>query len=767
MAFARRGFSSRNDGTDGMARIKHFLNRGLGIEGLDDSASGRVLPFALILVALAVFLRFFFWWYTGRVWEDSLITVLHSENFVKGLGMTHYRTGEPPLHGFTSPLSVLVPLVGDEFRAGFGLFFIRVVSAFAGGLVVLYAMAIALHPKVRLPGPLAILVMGYLSFEHHQILWGMSGMETQIATLVLLMSLYFTIADQPIPLGASLGLCMLARPDFAFWTVIAGLYVLLFDRKHFLKIVAVALAVYLPWIVFTTLYYGSPIPNTIIAKGLGYQLWTGNPNLTWNWIWQKLLAGRLSGGYQVCSIFQPLGPSFAGHGAHYQPLFNDYGLICKAMESLAVIGSLVALWRKQWALLPILFFVLVYSAYYIFLVVVVFSWYVTPLVAMALFLSARGLQSCGRGGPKGRLILAAITLLYMGLFAGFLPKTFATEKRIQEEIENPVRKSIGIYLSQIMKQDESVGCEPLGYIAYYSGRTVYDWPGLASRKVVEYSKTHPAGRSLDQMLDYFRPDFLVLRYCEYANFDKCAWIDNDYQIIASFEAPYDKTRDLFQIEMSVDLGFLVLAKQNWTGFSLGIGAGHAGAYDSIGLHLVRQGYKEQALEFYAKAIAVGPNRPDSYQNMGELLAELGRNAEAIEAFRKAVAIDPGSIKARLPLAINLSRMGRGGDAIHEYQEILRLGTPSTSSAFLHTMLGMELAKLGRIDEALAHVSEAVRIEPRNAMAQAIFGNLLASQGKLAEAAKHFRKALEINPNDKDAQTALERVLADLKGRGKG
>jgi hypothetical protein len=46
--------------------------------------------------------------------------------------MTHFQIGEPPLHGFTSPLSVLVPLVGDVFRVGFGIPFIKVVSAFAG-----------------------------------------------------------------------------------------------------------------------------------------------------------------------------------------------------------------------------------------------------------------------------------------------------------------------------------------------------------------------------------------------------------------------------------------------------------------------------------------------------------------------------------------------------------------------------------------------------------------------------------------------------------
>ena len=71
----------------------------------------------------------------------------------------------------------------------------------------------------------------------------MAGMETQIATLILVMSFY-TVA-KPLPLGISLGLCMLAWPDFAFWTVIR-LHGLLHSGNAFQVVVPVALALYLP-----------------------------------------------------------------------------------------------------------------------------------------------------------------------------------------------------------------------------------------------------------------------------------------------------------------------------------------------------------------------------------------------------------------------------------------------------------------------------------------------------------------------------------------
>ena len=90
-------------------------------------------PWLVALLATAFLLRLVFWVYTGRTWEDALITALHSENFYHGLGLTHFRIDDPrPLHGFTSPISVLLPLVADRFHVGWGLPFEKLVSSRCG-----------------------------------------------------------------------------------------------------------------------------------------------------------------------------------------------------------------------------------------------------------------------------------------------------------------------------------------------------------------------------------------------------------------------------------------------------------------------------------------------------------------------------------------------------------------------------------------------------------------------------------------------------------
>lgn len=544
-----------------MATAERFLKR-LGFEGLEENRA--LVRCGLFLAVAAVVLRLVFWAYADRVWEDALITVLHSENAAAGLGLTHHHVGEPPIHGFTSPLSVLVPLMGDLVHIGWGISLIRLVSVFAGGLAVLYALGIAIHPRIKLSAPLTVLIMTYLTCEHHQILYGMAGMETQITTWILLASIFYLIAERPLALGVSLGFCMLARPDFAFWTVIAGIYGLIRLRWRVMGVVGIAAALYLPWIVFTTWYYGSPIPNTLIAKNLGYYLWTRDPELTWPLAWGHLWL-RVTGNYGYETVFQALGPSFAGHGTHFRPLFNDHGIICDVMVVLALMGAVTAVWRRQWAYLPMIGFAVCYSFYYIFLVAVPFGWYLVPFLGIVIWLSARGLQMVSEqiSVPRARTaFLVIVTGLYLAPFILYTPKTFITEKRIQEEVENCVRKPIGVYLGQVMQPNETVACECLGYVAYYSRRTVYDWPGLASRKVVAFSKTHPEIRSLLGMIANLTPDYLVLRRNEYlgAKDTCCPWLVTKYKIVASFEAPYETARNIFLIDQNIDLAFFVLKR---------------------------------------------------------------------------------------------------------------------------------------------------------------------------------------------------------------
>jgi len=471
-----------------------------------------VLLFRLVtgLLLAAALLRIYFWRYTGRTWEDALITVLHAENFWQGLGLTHVKPGEPPLHGFTSPISVLIPLAAGFINAAWGLALQKAASVVAAvGVVILGLRLILLVETARgLRLAWVLFALGYIALEHHQILWGMAGMETTVVTLVLFFFFYACAVRSPRLIAVAMALALYARPDFLFLNLIGLAWCAAFLRRDLWRVVGLAFLLYLPWLVFTTLYYGSPIPNTIFAKLYGYTHGARD--------FHKFL------GFIV-----PLGPSFSGHGTGYLREW-DGGAISILVFGLALLGTYHVAARRATALYVPAAFMLVYWLYYEFLVAGVFGWYMAPLAAATILVAGYGLI-CVVPSPRAAM---AVAVAYILAIAAVLPENFKAERGIQKHIEIPVRQQIGLYLGQVMGPGDYVGLEPLGYSSYYSRRAIHDYPGLASRQVVAFLKQRPRA-GLCEMLPHFKPKFVVLREFECKGHE---FLGRDYELIREFKA---------------------------------------------------------------------------------------------------------------------------------------------------------------------------------------------------------------------------------------
>ncbi len=528
--------------------------------------SGRFLLFTLIFLAVAV--RLFFWIYTGRTWEDALITVQHAENAARGLGLTHTPSDEPPLHGFTSPLSVLVPLVGELLHPGFGLALIKLVSALLGGAAVFLGFQICSH--LKLPPVLALTVAAYLAFEHHQILWGMAGMETQIAVVSYLYSFRCFQRGTQLQKGISLGLCLLARPDAVLWVGIACCFELwrtskLRDFKLLVPLMTGLICVYGPWLIFTFAYYGSPIPNTIYAKALGYPGFWTEFKATWNKPYFSIGAGIISVIGHCLAPFSTLGPAYAGNGHGFEPLWDQHRIIAVLMALLSVPGALAAFIRRDESALMIYAFIAAYFSYFTSLVPFLFGWYAAPFTAAAVIGSTYGLWYLISLVPKPSLRSIAATVFgagYIGLILFTMPVTMRAEKHVQQYVEMENRRAIGLYIRGLAKSGDTIGCEPLGYIGYYSRLPVYDYPGLCNRRVVQFLRDHPEQRGLASMLEYFHPTFLVLRPAERQSRRHVPfpWLARDYSLIHVFRVPPEKTAQLLFAKENVDLEFDVFER---------------------------------------------------------------------------------------------------------------------------------------------------------------------------------------------------------------
>lgn len=534
---------------------------GLGI-AFPDSRRGRQLFWLGLGFGLAaVLLRALHWGYTGREWEDALITCLHSKNAGLGLGLTHHHPGEPPVHGFTSPLSVLVPLMTDWFWPGSGVAFIKLASLPAAFLTVLYMAATLALPRFRLPAILAAMALGFLAIEHHQILFAVSGMETQLVQLALSASLYYLLAQQPKRLGAALGACMLARPDMALWAVIAGAALLLWRPRMLIPVAAIALAVYAPWLIFTTLYYGSPVPHTIIAKGL-----TSPP---WRFLVQEP-AETLRGAWEMVRerVHRPLAPSFGGHGWGYVLFYVDQfrtSPISMLILGLAAVGACGAVVARQWVWLPITAYAGVYSFYLVAVVPVVMPWYVVPLLPMAVLLAAKGVSVLTGMLPGPHLrtaVQGAFAVLYVGAFAAVLPQTFYADRMIQRVIEDGVRKETALWLARNTQENARIYTEPLGYFSYYSGRWILDFPGLANPSVVAVRRRGCDFLAFPAPAAVLAPEYIVLRPGSVeAFFSHPLMQGTSYRQIAEFVAsPHDLSRVPWA-RMNHDTHFVVFERQ--------------------------------------------------------------------------------------------------------------------------------------------------------------------------------------------------------------
>jgi hypothetical protein len=466
----------------------------------------------LAFIGLAVIARLAFWLITDRVWEDALITVTHARNAVAGVGLTHHP-GEPVTHGFTSAVSVLIPLAGEIVVKGSGIFVLRVASILAAIATIVFADRICRRLGLgRWP---TVMVLIYLALDQNQIFYGMAGMETQVAVAVLLWSVDAVMAGSVLRTGLSFGIAVLTRPDFLLWNAAATLDLGLRDWRRAGRIVVIGALVLAPWIIFTTLYYGSPIPNTILAKSAHF-------------------VAPLPTSLDPASLLAWIGTAITDHvsaiSLTFAPFFEDtlvvgaplpLGLaffISILVWILAVLGA-----RRTWRIPGWRAAVLFAAAFTVYRIALLpgayFDWYVPPHTAILIILAGAGVQSL-RPTPQfdPRPALAAIVAV---AFAIHTPFSLGMERKLQTDIEVAVRTTVGQELGRLVKPGETLATESAGYYEYYSNATMLDYPGLTSVRARQaMQQLPPDHRTIIDFLDAVQADWLALRPAEWAGLQK-------------------------------------------------------------------------------------------------------------------------------------------------------------------------------------------------------------------------------------------------------
>lgn len=473
--------------------------------------------------------------YTRNAWEDFFITFRHSENLAHGHGLV-YQIGER-VHGFTSVINTLLPAVFSAFvEPGnwlFPLWGYRIVSLLGlltGGAVLLTY----LHRKGLAKTPVLLCIGVLMALEAKTVAYTMNGQEAGFLALFILPSMVLLDAGfrrHFIWAGVCWAGLLYTRPDGCIYIALMGILALLFHRPQWkeeflglLKAGAVCAILYLPWFIFAWVYYGNPIPNTILAKlnydDHVYSLW-GQLKDTATSIVE--FAGR---------SFMPIYSDNGGWPTPYYIFFRTVGVCC----------------ALYWAVPRAPRFGRICSAFYgLGLVYLTFQTATTPwyypvfAIVGVVALGFLVFDLAGRIVPAAREGQRALALA--PIFAVFVAFVFAIQFieqartiRMQQFMnEYSVRMKIGKFLRENVRPGDRVFLECLGYIGYFSGAKMTDFPGLASKEVVAIMSKN--GGSFEGTARELRPEWMVLRGFEFNLLRYSEFFQKEYQPVRGFEAP--------------------------------------------------------------------------------------------------------------------------------------------------------------------------------------------------------------------------------------
>ncbi len=446
---------------------------------------GRWLLCLLILFAAA--LRVFAVRISAPV-DDAYITFRYARNLADGLGFV-YNAGERVLGTTTTLFTLLlVPFAKLHIPleiAAAGL----AVAASLGSLLVLFSL-VRSAISLRYPSPPRVAEdAGLLAAAFYGLFYAAIGacgygMETQVFELLALGALHTAGRNRPRAAAGLLALAAMTRPEGLLLAAFLGLIALirwLRDRHRFPWGPGLLfIALLLPWLLFATVYFGSPVPNSVLAKAsqqaISIGMWARffilrNPVIALTWV-----GGAIGAFWSVR---------------------NRSGIL-----------QLLALWAAAYTL----FFLIARPPF-------LGLWYFPPLASPLLGLAAAGVVGIARVVTPRRtgLALLAASFVWMALLVILAPRALATLRR-SRSVAEVVYRPMGRWLRDNAKPQDLVEASDIGYIGYLSNRRIWDASALVTpavwraRGAARTAQTRGMSAGRTEASERPRPDLLVLPF---------------------------------------------------------------------------------------------------------------------------------------------------------------------------------------------------------------------------------------------------------------
>lgn len=382
--------------------------------------------------------------------DDAFITFRYAENIAAGFGFV-YNPGQAVL-GTTTPLfTLLLALlnildIGSVTRA-------YLVSILAAGAtaVVLYRWADRLGLK-----HFAILPALLYAFFPRSISADISGMETALFALLLTFAFYQMYRRSWITALTASSLAAVTRPEGVAVMLVVAAVSLISDRRRILMRFIPVLLIFGNWLLFSWLYFGSIIPNSVTAKSALYgKYWTLG---FWGSI--QFLFGLSSPVGWAILIFLLFGITVAIRKERDTAIV---GLVSLAyLIVLAAANTHLFFWYPA-PVYPLMFLVIAFG--------------VSKMLAQTAIISGKGLP----------LATAAICLLVV--VAGLWQITSKLDYlKWEMTCYRQIHRKAGSYLSAYAGPTDKVLAEDVGQLGYIYRREIVDRDGLVTPEAIPYNR---------------------------------------------------------------------------------------------------------------------------------------------------------------------------------------------------------------------------------------------------------------------------------------
>jgi hypothetical protein len=476
------------------------------------------LPLSIFLLAL--FLRLL----PGeRMVDDAYITFRYARNLVNGLGFV-YNPGERVM-GTTTPLYTLL-MTGLSLTLRTQNF--PAIALWVNALADAVTCLLVVYLGERLSGQRRVGVAAGLLYAvaAFSVTFAIGGMETSIYILLITLTALLYLQGRAW-WAVTAALAFLTRPDALIF--LGPLWLdfgtrsslsirntqhasrLTFDK--ILKPALLFLLPLLPWLLFAAFYFGSPIPHSIAAKSVTYQL---RPEEGFVRLWQ-----HYSTPFVENATFEKL------------PFGNFWplpGIILYL--SLYLIGFL-AFARRDSRAIAITAYPWLYFATFAFANPLIFRWYLTPPLPLYFIgllggLSALTVQNLKRNtqyATRFTFVISRFTFyaataifLFFSLRAWTLTPDHGPARPAPDmawfKLEQ-LYTQVGKELAPQVTPQTVIAAGDIGALGYFSGARILDTIGLISPESVPY---YPLPReqlvinyaiSADLIADR-QPDYVVI-----------------------------------------------------------------------------------------------------------------------------------------------------------------------------------------------------------------------------------------------------------------